>query len=146
MRRQHTLPAMAATAVLMLTLTACGGNSPAEAPGVSSSAGSSGVPVQTKAVPLASPVFKPSPSAAAVSEKIQGSGTYVGQMDTHSVEIVTEEGPTAFELGAGTADAPELLEMDDPVVFTYVEKIVGNDPVVIQRVLSSLTKADNPAK
>lgn len=143
MRLQRTVPAMAATALLMLSLTACGGNSPAEAPGESSSAaGSPGISVQTAAVPLASPVLKPSSSAAAESEKIQGSGTYVGQMDTHSVEIVTEEGPTAFELGTGTADAPELLEMDDPVVFTYVEKIVGNDPVVIQRVLSSLTKAD----
>lgn len=143
MRLQRMVPAMAATALLMLSLTACGGNSPAEAPGESSSAaGSPGIPVQTAAVPLASPVLKPSSSAAAESEKIQGSGTYVGQMDPHSVEIVTEEGPTAFELGTGTADAPELLEMDDPVVFTYVEKIAGNDPVVIQRVLSSLTKAD----
>ncbi|MFC6652268.1 hypothetical protein [Paenibacillus rhizoplanae] len=144
MRLQRTVPAMAATALLMLSLTACGGNSPAEAPGESSSAAASspGIPVQTAAVPLVSPVLKPSSSAAAESEKIQGSGTYVGQMDTHSVEIMTEEGPTAFELGTGTADAPELLEMDDPVVFTYVEKIVGNDPVVIQRILSSLTKAD----
>ncbi|MEK5033588.1 hypothetical protein MKY96_19195 [Paenibacillus sp. FSL R7-0302] len=142
MRLKRTLPAMAASAVLMLTLTACGGNSPAEAPGASSSAGSSGIPVQTEVVPLASPVLKPGPSAAAESEKIQGSGTYVGQMDPHSVEIVTEEGPTAFELGAGTEDAPELLEMDDTVVFTYVEKIVGKDPKVIQRILSSLSKTD----
>ncbi|ETT53455.1 hypothetical protein MKZ07_00255 [Paenibacillus sp. FSL P4-0338] len=142
MRLERTLPAMTAIAALMLTLTACGGNSPAEAPGESSSAGSSVIPVQTAAVPLASPVLKSSPSAAAESEKIQGSGTYVGQIDTHSVEIVTEEGPTAFELGAGTEEAPEGLEMDEPVVFTYVEKIVGKDPVVIQRVLSSLTKAD----
>lgn len=122
MRLQRTLPAMTAIAALMLTLTACGGNSPAEAPGESSSAGSSVIPVQTAAVPLASPVLKSSPSAAAESEKIQGSGTYVGQIDTHSVEIVTEEGPTAFELGAGTEEAPEGLEMDEPVVFTYVEK------------------------
>ncbi|WP_341347040.1 hypothetical protein [Paenibacillus sp. FSL H3-0469] len=142
MRLERTLPGMTATAILMFTLTACGGNNPAGAPGESSSAGSSGIPVQTAAVPLASPVLKSSPSAAAESEKIQGSGTYVGQMDPHSVEIVTEEGPTAFELGAGTEDAPEGLEMDEPVVFTYVEKIVGKDPVVIQRVLSSLTKAD----
>lgn len=32
MRLERTLPAMTAIAVLMLTLTACGGNSPAEAP------------------------------------------------------------------------------------------------------------------
>ncbi|QUL56683.1 hypothetical protein KDC22_09465 [Paenibacillus tritici] len=142
MRPQRTLPAMAAIAVLLFTLTACGGNSPAEAPG-ESSAGQSSVPVQTEAVPIASSVLKPSPSAAGEAQLIQGSGIYVGQIDNHSVEIETEEGPTAFELGTGVEDAPELLEMDDPVVFAYVEKVVGTDPVVIQRILSSLAKADS---
>lgn len=73
---------------------------------------------------------------------IQGSGIYVGQIDNHSVEIETEEGPTAFELGAGTENAPDLLEMNDAVVFTYVEKVVGSDGTAVQRVLSSLSKAE----
>ncbi|WP_342565282.1 hypothetical protein NST84_09145 [Paenibacillus sp. FSL R7-0345] len=135
MRLQRSLPAAAAVAVLMLAITACGGQSPAEAPGEPSA---TVAPVQTEAAAA-------SPSPAPVSEPvqaIQGTGTYIGQIDNHSVEIETEEGPTAFELGAGTEEAPALLEMDDTVIIEYVEKPVEGDPAIVQRVLSRLEKAD----
>lgn len=144
MRSQCSLPAIAAVAVLMLALTACGGNHPAEAPGLPS-AGPSSTPVESAAAPSPSPALPPSPAGAAEAQVIQGSGVYIGQIDNHSVEIETEEGPTAFELGAGTEDAPELLEMDDAVVFAYVEKVVGSDGTAVQRVLSSLSKAEGGA-
>jgi hypothetical protein len=120
--------------MLMLALTACGGKSPAEAPGE---------PSATASPPVAESTAVPSPSHGAVQEaqKIQGTGTYVGQIDNHSVEIETEEGPTAFELGAGTESAPEGLEMNDPVIIEYVEKSVEGDSSVVQRVLSRLAKA-----
>lgn len=76
------------------------------------------------------------------AQVIRGTGTYIGQIDNHSVEIETEEGPTAFELGAGTEDVPEGLEMDDHVLIEYVEKAVEGDPSVVQRILSRLEKAE----
>lgn len=135
MRSQRSLPAAAAVAVLMLAITACGGRSPAEAPGEPSA---TVAPVQTEtaaATPTPAPTAEP-------EQTIQGTGTYIGQIDNHSVEIETEEGPTAFELGAGTEDAPAALEMDDTVIIEYVEKPVEGDPAVVQRVLSRLEKAE----
>ncbi|WNS46472.1 hypothetical protein [Paenibacillus sp. MMS20-IR301] len=137
--RLRSLPALAAAAVLMLAITACGGGQSAEAPGEPAVSPS---PVETAAAEAPSPVPSPGPEATEEVQIIQGSGRYIGQIDNHSVEIETEEGPTAFELGAGTETAPELLEMDDAVVFAYVERVVGSDETAIQRVLSSLNKAD----
>lgn len=138
MKSQRSLPAIAAVAVLMLTLTACGGNTPAEAPG-EPSATVSPSPAANTAAPV------PSPTATAEAQVIQGTGSYVGQIDSHSIEIETEEGPTAFELGAGTESVLEGLEMEDPVVFEYVEKPVEGDPSVVQRILSKLSKAEEGA-
>ncbi|WP_342439163.1 hypothetical protein NSS79_09565 [Paenibacillus sp. FSL L8-0436] len=138
MKSQRSLPAIAAVAVLMLTLTGCGGNTPAEAPG-EPSATVSPSPVANTAAPA------PSPTATAEAQVIQGTGSYVGQIDSHSIEIETEEGPTAFELAAGTESVLEGLEMEDPVVFEYVEKPVEGDPSVVQRILSKLSKAEEGA-
>ncbi|MDQ0191865.1 hypothetical protein [Paenibacillus wynnii] len=143
MKHSHSLPAMAAVAVLMLALTACGGNTPATAPGESN------IPAETataSASPSPVPTESVSPTASATPENeeplvIKGTGIYVGQIDNHSVEIKTEEGSTAFELGVGTETAPEALNMDDPVVFEYVEKSVPGDDTVKQRVLSKLSLA-----
>ncbi|UQZ35854.1 hypothetical protein C2I18_21360 [Paenibacillus sp. PK3_47] len=138
MRHNRSLPAVAAVAVLMLTLTACGGSTPADAPG-EPSATVAPSPVESMSPP------SPSPAAAEEAQVISGSGTYVGQIDNHSIEITTEEGPTAFELGTVSDSVLEGLEMDDPVVFEYVEKAVEGDPLVFQRVLSKLAKEDNAA-
>lgn len=134
MRLQRSIPAIAAVAVLVLAITACGGKTPAEAPGEPSATASPSV-TENVAAP------SPTSDAAEEAQTIQGTGTYVGQIDNHSVEIETEEGPTAFELGAGTENAPEALEMNDPVYMEYVEKAVEGDPTVVQRVLSKLVKA-----
>lgn len=138
MRQNRSLPAVAAVAVLMLTLTACGGNTPADAPG-EPSATVAPSPVVSTTPP------SPSPEAAEEAQVISGSGIYVGQIDNHSIEITTEEGPTAFELGTVPDSVLEELEMDDPVVFEYVEKSVEGDAAVYQRVLSRLAKEDSTA-
>ncbi|MEK5448929.1 hypothetical protein [Paenibacillus sp. FSL R7-0331] len=137
-RPQRSLPAAAAVAVLMLALTACGGQSPAEAPGEPTA---TAAPSQTENAAPVSPSPAPVPTEEA-AQVIRGTGTYIGQIDNHSVEIETEEGPTAFELGAGTEDVPEGLEMDDHVLIEYVEKAVEGDPSVVQRILSRLEKAE----
>jgi len=136
--RRRSLPAIAATAVLMLTLTACGGKSPEAATENNNTPTATAAPAPTES---ASPTASAKP--AQELEVIKGSGTYVGQIDNHSVEIKTEEGPMAFELGAGTETAVESLELDDPVVFEYVEKSVEGDDTLKQRVLSKLSKADD---
>ena len=152
-KQQHSLPAMAAVAVLMLAITACGGKTPAVAPGETS------LPTETAAAsvspspapsPTSSPTPVPTESAStqepaktedAIPQVIKGTGVYVGQIDNHSIEITTEEGSTAFELGEGTESALEALKTDDPVVFEYVEKSVPGDDTVKQRVISKISLA-----
>lgn len=138
MKQQHSLPAMAAIAVMMLALTACGGNTPAVAPGEGNIPTASASPQPTEITST----MEPSQPDSEPSEVIKGIGIYVGQIDNHSVEIKTEGGPTAFELGAGTENATETLNMDDPVIFEYVEKSVEGDETLKQRVLSKLVLAD----
>ncbi|MBT2287582.1 hypothetical protein J7E73_00230 [Paenibacillus albidus] len=130
---QRSLPSMAAVAVLALVLTACSGNTPADAPGETDAPAS---PAPTAAV-------APSPSPNAEAQLLKGTGIFVGQIDNHSVEIETKEGPTAFELGEGLENAADDLNTDDPVAFEYVEKAVGEDPSVKQRVLSKLVLIDD---
>ncbi len=140
MKSQRKLPVMAAIAVLMLAITACGGNTPAGAPGEPSPAASPS-PAGSTASPSPSPTAQPSSSPAEETQAIQGTGIYVGQIDNHSVEIKTDEGATSFELGIGLEKAPEALSMDDPVVFEYVERGVEGDSSVLQRVLTKLDKS-----
>lgn len=142
MRSQRPLSAIAAATALTLALAACSGNHPGAVSG-EPSAGPSTVPAETVSVPVPSVTLRPTPTTADEAQIVHGTGIYVGQIDNHSVEIETEEGPTAFELGAGMENAPEGLEMNDAVVFAYVENVVGNDATAVQRVLSSLSKADD---
>ncbi|ASA20105.1 hypothetical protein [Paenibacillus donghaensis] len=145
MRQKYSLPAAAALAVLTLALTACSGNSPAAAP---SEPAATTTPAPTETAVTTTPAPVPtetaatpslSPSSEAQPQVLQGKGIYLGQIDNHSVEIQTEEGPTAFELGAGTETAPEKLNTDDTVTFEYVEKAIEGDSSVKQRILSRLT-------
>ncbi|WP_379160711.1 hypothetical protein [Paenibacillus sp. sgz5001063] len=148
MKSPRALPVLAATAVLLLAITACSDNTPAEAP-VAPSATASASPEQNTASPSPSPVAEPSSSPATEpvsspvgdAQTIHGTGIYVGQIDNHSVEIKTEEGATSFELGAGLEKSLESLNMDDPVVFEYVERSVEGDSSISQRVLSKLEKS-----
>ncbi|OKP93330.1 hypothetical protein [Paenibacillus sp. P32E] len=148
MKSQRKLPVLAATAVLMLAITACSGNTPAEAP-IEPSSTASPSPAQSTASPSPSPSTEPSSSSATEpssspaqeAKMIHGTGIYVGQIDNHSVEIKTEEGATSFELGAGLEQSLETLNMDDPVVFEYAQRSVEGDSSISQRVLSKLEKS-----
>lgn len=125
MTNKRTLSAAAAVTVLMLALAACSGE-----PGAAPS------PSPTKTVTPAE--TEPPATQQPEQEVITGTGIYVGQIDNHSVEIETGEGPTAFRLGEGTLDAPEGLEMNDPVIFQYTEVPVEGDDTATQLVLSML--------
>lgn len=132
MKLHRVLPKITAAGLLIL-LSACSGEDGGNAP-------ASAVPSPSAAAPTATATPQPSPSPAA-EDTIAGTGVYVGQIDAHSVEIETEEGPVAFELGPGLEAIPETLEMEDKVNIEYVEIQVGADPSVVQRVLSKLEKA-----
>lgn len=160
MKPQRSISAAAALAVLMLALTACGGEStsgaPSSEPSAASAAPAGSAAVGASAAPTASaeptattPPAAPEPSSPASAEPsagqpevLKGTGVYNGQIDNHSIEIETGEGPVAFELGAGTENVPDTLNEQDKVNFEYVEKDVQGDASLKQRVLTKLTKAE----
>jgi len=72
----------------------------------------------------------------------QGRGSYNGQMDPHTIEIQTADGPTAFQLEEGMEEALDDLELDESVIFEYYEKTVEGDNAVKQLVITKLEKAN----
>jgi len=72
---------------------------------------------------------------------IQGTGTYVGQIDSHSIEIEGPEGPAAYQLAEGMDAVLEGLQQGDEVAFEYEERAVEGDDSVKQLILISLSKA-----
>lgn len=158
MKKQRSLPAIAAIAALTLALTACGATNNSAQPSAQPSAeptttaspvpteGSTSTPLPTESTSTTAPTENPStpapkPTANPEAKILKGTGVYVGQIDSHSVEIETKEGPTAFEITAGMESVLEKLNTDDAVVFEYVEKAVEGDATVKQRVLSKLSLA-----
>lgn len=163
MKKQRSLPAIAAIAALTLALTACGSNNsapnsgeiaatPSPVPTESTStpeptqAPSTTVPSTTAPSPTA-PAESPSPAnptstPSAENKTIKEKAVYIGQIDSHSVEIATKAGgPTAFEISAGMESILDSLNSDDPVNIEYIEKAVDSDPSVKQRVLLKLSLA-----
>ncbi|CAH0120191.1 MULTISPECIES: hypothetical protein [unclassified Paenibacillus] len=146
MKKPTTLFSMLLAVVLTLALTACGGEKPA-APG-----GDSGDPIET---PVTEPADQTDPddNAAATdpdvqtnpdgtdNETKQGSGSYTGQIDNHSVEIIVNGEPTSFQLSEGMDAVLEQLNKDDAVTFEYYEKAIEGDDTVKQRILTKLEKS-----
>ncbi|MBY9080419.1 hypothetical protein KIH86_07070 [Paenibacillus sp. HN-1] len=170
MKRHRSLSA-AALAVLTLALSACGGDKAAEAPSATISPAASAeaspsataalapeattstspeasaavspsvVPSASAAAPSAEPSAAPGQSAPAESAPISGTGVYNGQIDSHSIEIETKDGPVAFELGEGLENVPDTLNEEDKIVFEYVDRAVPGDATLKQHVLTKLAKA-----
>ncbi|MFS0723439.1 hypothetical protein [Paenibacillus sp. 1P07SE] len=67
----------------------------------------------------------------AEAETMAGEGTFVGIMDTHSIEIETVDGPTAFQYEDAMTEAINALEPDSQVQFEYYEETqdVGGEQV-----------------
>lgn len=58
-------------------------------------------------------------SATDNNDKITETGTYNGQADPHTIEIETDDGPTAFQLTMEARDFIEDLNSGDKVTYTY---------------------------
>jgi hypothetical protein len=84
----------------------------------------------------------PSASPSAVTpEVIESTGEYIGLMDSHSIEIKTENGPTPFQIDAATAEKLSDWEQGTPVKFQYKEeKLDANGEQVKQNVIVSIDK------
>lgn len=152
MKKPTTLFSMLLAVILTLALTACGGEKPA-APGSDSED-----PIQT---PVTDPADQADPNdnagatdpdgqtdsdgqtdpAGTDNETKQGSGSYTGQIDNHSVEIIVNGEPTSFQLSEGMDAVLEQLNKDDAVTFEYYEKAIEGDDTVKQRILTKLEKS-----
>lgn len=67
-------------------------------------------------------------------ETITATGTYNGQADPHTIEIETDDGPTAFQLTMEARDDVENLEVGEQVTYTYYEE---GEQLVIESIQSS---------
>ncbi|BCG58426.1 hypothetical protein [Paenibacillus sp. URB8-2] len=147
MKPQRSISAAAAFAVFLLALTACTGDKPAadptDAPVTASPTTAATASPEPTTAP--EPSLLPSQPADGETQVIKGTGIYNGQIDNHSIEIQTEEGPLAFELGAGMENMPEMLNEEDKVAFEYVEKEVAGDTSIKQRVLTKLSASKGSA-
>ncbi|WP_408007893.1 hypothetical protein ACJROX_24850 [Pseudalkalibacillus sp. A8] len=65
---------------------------------------------------------EPAEEDDATTEQKTGEGTYNGQADGHTIEIMMEDGPQAFQFGEELKEKVESLEVDSKVSFTYEEK------------------------
>ncbi|OZB98274.1 hypothetical protein [Paenibacillus sp. XY044] len=73
----------------------------------------------------------------------EGTGTYTGQADPHTVEIVVDGKPTAFQLGEGLDQAVADLQEQDHVQFKYEEKAIEGEDTLKQLVLIEIKKSDS---
>ena len=127
MKRTNRLVLMTATAVLAVSLAACGGgaNKPL-APGSN---------VENN---------QPDPGNQPAEVKtIEAIGIYKGQIDNNSIEIETENGVDAFRLAEGMDQLLGELEDDARVAITYEEHPVEGDDTAKQLILTKLEKADD---
>lgn len=136
MNKSKQLAAILMTAVLAVSLAACsnGGSNANNQPDNGSATNNEGT-----APGNASGVTEPAPADNPV---LQGSGTYNGAADSHTIEIETPEGPVAFQLGESIDPATlEELQENDPVTYEYQELSIEGETTK-QRVLTSIRKSE----
>ena len=61
------------------------------------------------------------------SSKITGSGVLVGQMDPHTIEIMIDGIPTAFQLTEEAQLQLPLLKDGETISFTYTKQVIEGD-------------------
>ncbi len=138
MKKKNNKTAVAmSVAVLTLVLmgTACSNNNNAESsPSASSSVSASPTASAAPGTETASPSASP--------EAQISTGEYVGLQDTHTLEIKTENGPTAFQA------SPEIVEKVSPwdegtkVKFQYTEVTLDVDGEKIKQLTIQVIDKD----
>src|SRR5690606_6690723 len=102
------------TAALVLSAAGCFGGDKATGPSPSETASPSPSPVETGAFPAPAPSATApssggtaSPSQEPAQDVLTGTGSLVGLVDNHSVEIETEDGPAVFQISQEIRDRVE---------------------------------------
>lgn len=70
----------------------------------------------------------------------EGTGTFTGLADPHTVEIIMDGNAAAFQLGEGMDQAASGLQQGDQVSFKYEEKAIEGNSGAQQLVLTEITK------
>ncbi|GIO29475.1 MULTISPECIES: hypothetical protein [Paenibacillus] len=71
----------------------------------------------------------------------QGQGSFTGLADPHTVEIIVDGSPMAFQFGEKLKSAVEAIAPDQQVEFKYEEKAIEGDASLKQLVLTEISKA-----
>jgi hypothetical protein len=139
--------ALVAAFMLLIVLSACGDNGANEPePDINQEQGNDETPNPDDNRPEEDPTNEAPPangedSDGAAGEPKEGTGRYVGQIDQHSIEIETSDGPVAFRINAAIADKLDELQPNDPVEFEYYEQTVdAGEEAVTQLILTELVK------
>jgi len=141
--------------MLSLTLAACGDNpepeghdqhaaqqqeKPAEKPGkVQEPQGTQQPQAPQESKGSQQPQDPPKEEAPAVK---QGKGSITGLADSHTVEIIVDGKPMAFQFDEKLKPAVEAMKPDEQVKFKYEEKAIEGDATLKQLVLTEISKAD----
>ncbi|MBB3112572.1 hypothetical protein FHS18_004673 [Paenibacillus phyllosphaerae] len=132
MNKSKRIAAALLTAVLAVSLAACNSNNEAQTPANNQGQETNGDEGNTN-----TGVTEPA-APEAEGSTLTAVGSYTGQMDTTSIEVILPEGPTAFQFGDSFDPAVlEQLQENDAVEVEYTEKSTDG---VKQRFVTKLTK------
>ncbi|CAM3632833.1 hypothetical protein COLU111180_00225 [Cohnella lubricantis] len=129
---------------LLLMGTACSNNNEpaAVSPSASAPAASSASASQDANEASPSPSASASADAETEAEAVQeGTGTYNGQIDNHSIEIEFGGEPTAFQIDSSVSEQISDWDAGITVTFQYKESALEADgQELIQRTIVSIDK------
>lgn len=88
--------------------------------------------------PSSSLTASPSPSASTAPEATEqavqeGTGFYEGQVDTHSIEIKTDAGPTVFQITPEIGEKVSSWESGESVKYQFTEETIDADGEKLKR-------------
>jgi ABC-type oligopeptide transport system substrate-binding subunit len=122
MKKNNKTAMVMSIAVLTLVLmgTACSNNNNSDSsPSASASA------TVSPSGGIAPETGNPSPTSAAETQN--ATGDYVGLQDTHTLEIKTGNGPTAFQISPEIASKVDPWEEGTKVKFQFIEETMNVD-------------------
>ncbi|MDR0271394.1 hypothetical protein [Paenibacillus sp.] len=77
---------------------------------------------------------------------MQGTGSFTGLADSHTVEIIVHGTPMSFQFGEDLNQAMEDVNPDQQVNFRYVEKPIKGETTLKQLVLTGISKLESKKK
>ncbi|MFC5469247.1 hypothetical protein ACFPPD_10995 [Cohnella suwonensis] len=120
MKKNNKTAIALSSAVLALLLmgTACSNEKNSNA-SLSPSPSVSAVPTVPSSPDSSEALATESASPSASPETVESTGEYSGLQDGHTIEIVTDQGPTAFQVSPEIADKVDPWESGTKVKFQY---------------------------